>query len=130
MLFNYDSNVTRLLPLWIVLMVLGVLCFPVAATGVRCHEPTGPAAVTEAQRLEQAQPPGQPNAAIICTYPIQKNTEIYNKNTEMYNKNTELEISSWNVLDLLRSEVAYIGSEPILPSKRSLVFLIIGVSRV
>ena len=48
-------------------------------------------------------------------YPIQKNTEIYNKNTEMYKKNTELEISCWNVLFRLRSEVAYIGSGPILP---------------
>jgi hypothetical protein len=47
-------------------------------------------------------------------YPIQKNTEICYKNTEMYKKNTELEISCWNVLDLLRSEVAYIGSEPTL----------------
>ena len=51
----------------------------------------------------------------IFIYPIQKITEIYNKITEMYKKITELEISSWNVLDLLRSEVAYIGSEPILP---------------
>jgi hypothetical protein len=57
-------------------------------------------------------------------YPIQKITEIYNKITEMYKKVTELEISSWNVLFLLRSEVAYIGTEPILPSKRSFVFLI------
>ncbi len=48
-------------------------------------------------------------------YPIQKITEIYNKITEMYKKVTELEISSWNVLSLLRSEVAYIGTEPILP---------------
>ena len=48
-------------------------------------------------------------------YPIQKITEIYNKVTEMYKKVTELEISSWNVLSLLRSEVAYIGTEPILP---------------
>ncbi len=48
-------------------------------------------------------------------YPIQKVTEIYNKVTEMYKKVTELEISSWNVLFLLRSEVAYIGTEPILP---------------
>jgi hypothetical protein len=48
-------------------------------------------------------------------YPIQKVTEIYNKVTEMYKKVTELEISSWNVLSLLRSEVAYIGTEPILP---------------
>ncbi len=46
-------------------------------------------------------------------YPIQKITEIYNKITEMYKKVTELEISSWNVL--LRSEVAYIGTGPILP---------------
>jgi hypothetical protein len=61
--------------------------------------------------------------ASICTlyrcsvlqYPIQKITEIYNKITEMYKKVTELEISSWNVLFLLRSEVAYIGTEPILP---------------
>jgi hypothetical protein len=48
-------------------------------------------------------------------YPIQKVTEIYHKVTEMYKKDTELEISSWNVLSLLRSEVAYIGTEPILP---------------
>jgi hypothetical protein len=48
-------------------------------------------------------------------YPMQKVTEIYNKVTEMYKKVTELEISSWNVLSLLRSEVAYIGTEPILP---------------
>jgi hypothetical protein len=48
----------------------------------------------------------------------------------MYNKVSELEISSWNVLSLLRSEVAYIGTGPILPQKRSFVFLIIGVSRV
>ncbi len=48
-------------------------------------------------------------------YPIQKITEIYNKITEMYKKITEFEISSWNVLSLLRSEVAYIGTEPILP---------------
>ncbi len=48
-------------------------------------------------------------------YPIQKITEIYNKVTEMYKKVTELEISSWNVLSLLRSEVAYIGTGHILP---------------
>ena len=48
-------------------------------------------------------------------YPIQKITEIYNKITEMYKKVTELEISSWNVLFLIRSEVAYIGTEQILP---------------
>ncbi len=47
-------------------------------------------------------------------YPIQKITEIYNKITEMYKKVAELEISSWNVLFLLRSEVAYIGTGPIL----------------
>ena len=52
---------------------------------------------------------------IMEKYPIQKVTEIYNKVTEMYKKVTELEISSWNVLSLLRSEVAYIGTEPILP---------------
>jgi hypothetical protein len=52
---------------------------------------------------------------LIALYPIQKVTEIYNKVTEMYKKVTELEISSWNVLSLLRSEVAYIGTEPILP---------------
>jgi hypothetical protein len=45
-----------------------------------------------------------------CQYPIQKITEIYNKITEMYKKVTKLEISSWNVLFLLRSEVAYIGT--------------------
>jgi hypothetical protein len=48
-------------------------------------------------------------------YPIQKVTEIYNKVTEMYKKVIELDISSWNVLFLLRSEVAYIGTDPILP---------------
>ncbi len=48
-------------------------------------------------------------------YPIQKLTEIYNKITEMYKKVAELEILSWNVLFLLRSEVAYIGTGPILP---------------
>ncbi len=47
-------------------------------------------------------------------HPIQKITEIYNKVTEMYNKVTELEISSWNVLSLLRSEVAYIGTGHII----------------
>jgi hypothetical protein len=49
------------------------------------------------------------------TNPIQKITEIYNKITEMYKKVTELEISSWNVLSLLLSEIANIGTEPILP---------------
>jgi hypothetical protein len=48
-------------------------------------------------------------------YPIQKVTEIYNKVTELYNKVTLLENSSWNVLSLLRSEVAYIGTGHILP---------------
>ncbi len=48
-------------------------------------------------------------------YPIQKVSEIYNKVTEMRNQVSELAISSWNVLSLLRSEVAYIGTEPILP---------------
>ena len=52
---------------------------------------------------------------VVGEYPIQKTTEICNKNTEMYKKNTELEISCWNVLFRLRSEVAYIGSGPILP---------------
>ncbi len=51
----------------------------------------------------------------LTQYPIQKITEIYNKVTEMYKKVTELEIASWNVLFLLRSEVAYIGTGPILP---------------
>ncbi len=41
-------------------------------------------------------------------YPIQKVTETCNKVTKLYNKVTELENSSWNVLCLLRSEVAYI----------------------
>jgi hypothetical protein len=54
-------------------------------------------------------------AAARGAYPIQKITEIFNKITEMYKKVTELEISSWNVLSLLRSEVAYIRTEPILP---------------
>ncbi len=48
-------------------------------------------------------------------YPIQKVTEIYDKVTEMYNKFSEHAISSWNVLSLLRSEVAYIGTGHILP---------------
>ncbi len=48
-------------------------------------------------------------------YPIQKITEIYNKITEMYKKVTDLEISCWNVLFRLRSEVSYIGTGPILP---------------
>jgi hypothetical protein len=48
-------------------------------------------------------------------YPIQKVTEIYKKVTEPYNFVTELENSSWNVLSLLRSEVAYIGTGHILP---------------
>ncbi len=48
-------------------------------------------------------------------YPIQKISEIYNEISEMYNKISELKISSWNVLSLLRSEVAYIGTGPILP---------------
>ncbi len=52
---------------------------------------------------------------LASTYPIQKVSEIYNKVTEMYNKVSELEILSWNVLSLLRSEVAYIGTGPILP---------------
>jgi hypothetical protein len=47
-------------------------------------------------------------------YPIQRVTEIYNKVTEIYKKVTELEISSWNVPSLLRSEVAYIGTGHIL----------------
>jgi hypothetical protein len=69
-------------------------------------------------------------------YPIQKVTEIYKKVTEAYKKVTEaykkvteLVNSSWNVLSLLRSEVAYIGTGHILPLKLSFVFLIIGVSR-
>jgi hypothetical protein len=49
------------------------------------------------------------------TYPIQKVTEIYKKVTETYNFVTELENSSWNILCLLRSEVAYIGTGHILP---------------
>ncbi len=48
-------------------------------------------------------------------YPIQKVTEIYKKVIEVYNKVTELENSSWNVLCLLRSEVAYNGTGHILP---------------
>ncbi len=44
-----------------------------------------------------------------------KVSEIYNKVTKMYNKVSELEISSWNVLALLRSKVAYIGTGHILP---------------
>ncbi len=51
----------------------------------------------------------------LQTYPVQKVTEIYNKVTEVYNKVTELEISSWNVLSLLWSEVEYIGTGHILP---------------
>jgi hypothetical protein len=48
-------------------------------------------------------------------HPIQKVSEIYNIVTQMYDKVSELEISSWNVLSLLRSEVAYIGTGSILP---------------
>ncbi len=48
-------------------------------------------------------------------YSIQKVTEIYKKVTEVYKKVTELENSSWNVLCLLQSEVAYFGTEHILP---------------
>ncbi len=48
-------------------------------------------------------------------YPIQKITEIYNKVKELYNFVTKLKNSSWNVLSLLRSEVAYIGTGYILP---------------
>ncbi len=51
----------------------------------------------------------------IAGYPIQKVTKIYNKATEMYNKVSEHAISSWNVLSLLQSEVAYIGTGHILP---------------
>ncbi len=63
------------------------------------------------------------------TYPIQEVTESYNKVTELYNKVTELENSSWNILCLFWSEVAYIGTGHILPLKRSFVFLTIRVSR-
>ncbi len=51
----------------------------------------------------------------LLKYPIQKVTEIYKKVTEPYNYLTELENSSWNILYLLRSEVAYIGTGHILP---------------
>jgi hypothetical protein len=49
------------------------------------------------------------------TYPIQKVTEIYNFVTEPYNFLTELENSSWNILCLLWSEVAYLGTGHGLP---------------
>jgi hypothetical protein len=55
---------------------------------------------------------GQPG---LQGYPIQKVTGIYKKVTEAYKKVTEIEISSWNVLSLLRSEVAYIGTGHVLP---------------
>ncbi len=48
-------------------------------------------------------------------YPMQKVTEIYNRVSEPYNFVTELEISSWNILYLLRSEVSYIGTGHVLP---------------
>ncbi len=50
----------------------------------------------------------------LATYHIQKVTEIYNKVTEPYNFVSELENSSWNIVCLLRSEVAYIGTGHIL----------------
>ncbi len=46
---------------------------------------------------------------------IQKVTENYNKVTKLYNFVTELENSTRNVLCLLLSEVAYIGTGHILP---------------
>jgi hypothetical protein len=55
-------------------------------------------------------------------YPTQKVAEIYNKVTEPCNFVTELENSSWNVLCLLRSKVAYIETEHSLPQKRSYLF--------
>ncbi len=59
--------------------------------------------------------PRPPAATQRTLYPIQKVTEIYHKVTEMYKKVTELQISCWNVLFRLWSEVAYIGTGPILP---------------
>ncbi len=53
--------------------------------------------------------------SIILLYPIQIVTEIYKKVTEPSSFVSELENSSWNVLCLLRSEVAYIGTGHILP---------------
>ncbi len=52
------------------------------------------------------------------SYPIQKITDIHHFVTNLYNfvtNNTKLENSSWNVLYLLWSEVAYIGTGRILP---------------
>ena len=48
-------------------------------------------------------------------YPGEKVTEIYMKVTERDQKVTELPNSLWIVLWPLRSEVPYIGTEPILP---------------
>jgi hypothetical protein len=58
----------------------------------------------------------RPSHHTVCPlYPIQKITEDYNKVTELYNVLTELENSSWNILCLLRPEVAYNGTRHILP---------------
>jgi hypothetical protein len=48
-------------------------------------------------------------------YPIRNITENYNKGTDRYNFVTKLENSSWNVLCVLLSEVANIGTGHILP---------------
>jgi hypothetical protein len=60
---------------------------------------------------------GMPWYAHSCSslYLIQKVTEIYNKVTKLYNFLTKFKNSSWNILCLLRSEVAYIGTGHILP---------------
>jgi hypothetical protein len=65
-------------------------------------------------RCSHAGPLGS-SVMVLYRYPIQKVTEIYNTVTELYNKVTELENSSWNVLCLLRSKVAYIRTGHILP---------------
>jgi hypothetical protein len=68
------------------------------------------------------------NGVRLTKYPIQKVTELYNKVTELYNKVTELENYSWNILCLLLSELAYIGTGHIVSYpdlKRSFVFLTI-----
>ncbi len=83
---------------------------------IPCHHDSVAASSTESAKALRCWRGG---GALPCVpppqYPIQKITEIYNKFTEMYKNVTELEISSWNVLSLLRSEVVYIGTGHILP---------------
>ncbi len=51
----------------------------------------------------------------LLKYPLQKVTEIYKNVTEPYNFVTEIKNSSWNVLCLLRAEVANFGTGHSLP---------------